>query len=175
LTSFNFKLIYELLNLFAETIHVTIQGEKSLTQNRSQQPKPAHRSQLSKTTIAYGYGETVLLIERNASLLELGKNALEKLNYQVITATDADDFARHCDLPSCDIDLLILDGEAPIKESKEIVRQVHQHCPEAKTLFASVHDATLETECGKKIDGEKIINKPYTIHSLSQIVYQTLH
>jgi len=125
-------------------------------------------------TLAYGNGETVLLIERNKALLALGKNVLEKLNYHVLTAPGHQELSSRIDLSQQQIDLLILDGSAPIRESREIVQQVRAHRPEAKTLFSSVYDSQLETECGKKIAKERIINKPFRIDDFSRIVHQTL-
>jgi DNA-binding response OmpR family regulator len=134
----------------------------------------SQRPQTAETTIAFGAGETVLLIEQDETLLKLGKNLLENLNYQVLTASDCHEVAKQAYMSRYKIDLLILDGAAPITDSKEIVRRVREHRPQAKTLFSTVHDTKLETECGKKISSEKILSKPYTIHSFSQTVYQIL-
>lgn len=133
-----------------------------------------NQGQTSGTTILYGDGQTVLLVDRNDTLLKLGKNLLEKLAYRVFTVADGNELAGQDYLSDTIIDLLILDGAAPIEESKEIVRLVRKHCPEAKTVFSTVHDTKLETECGKKIASEKLIQKPYSIHSFSQIVAQAL-
>lgn len=125
--------------------------------------------------LSFGNGETVLLVERDERLRELGRNVLEKLNYQVFTALNQQEFSMRQDIEQNKIDLLILDGAAPISESKEIVRQVRKYRPEAKTLFSSVHDTQLETECGRKIAKERIISKPFRIDDFSWIVYHTLH
>lgn len=136
---------------------------------------PIRKPNPSRPTLSFGNGETVLLVEREEKLRELGRNVLEKLNYQVFTALDQQEFSKRLDIAQDKIDLLILDGSAPISESKEIVQQVRKHRPEAKTLFSSVHDTYLETECGRKIADEQIINKPFRIDDFSRIVYQTLH
>ncbi|SHJ38083.1 CheY chemotaxis protein or a CheY-like REC (receiver) domain [Malonomonas rubra DSM 5091] len=129
---------------------------------------------LSFNTLVFGNGETVLLVEREENLRRLGKDVLEKLNYQVVTASSQQELCCREDVLQ-QIDLLILDGAAPIRESKEIVQRVREFYPQAKTLFSSVHDTQLETECGRKIASERIINKPFLIEDFSQIVYRTLH
>lgn len=136
---------------------------------------PLDNNRPTRPTLAFGNGETVLLVEREERLRKLGQYVLEKLNYQVFTTLDHQEFSNRQDIEQRKIDLLILDGSAPIWESKEIVRQVRKYCPEAKTLFTTVHDIQLETECGRKIAGKKIINKPFRIEDFSKTVYQTLH
>ncbi len=128
----------------------------------------------SKPTLSFGNGETILLVEREEKHRKLGRSVLEKLNYQVVTIPDQQEFSARQDIEHGKIDLLILDGAAPISESKEIVRQVRQHRPEAKTIFSSVHDTQLETECGRKIASERIIGKPFRIVDFSWILSQTL-
>jgi len=130
---------------------------------------------LAQPALSFGDGETILLIESKESLRKLGKNVLEKLNYQVVTAPSQQEFNRRSDIQQDQIDLLILDGSAPIRESREIVRQVRTYRPDAKTLFSSVYDTQLETECGKKIAREKIVNKPFRIDDFSRTIYQMLH
>lgn len=153
---------------------------KKLVRNVSQSQNYAYQSnplstQTQDLTIAFGHGETVLLVERNKTLLKLGKAILEQLNYQVLTAQDGLELEERNDIAQYQFDLLILDAAMPLKEIEEITRQVCGHQPLAKTLFSTVYDSWLETGCCEKIGSEMIISKPFTIRSFSQAIHQTLH
>jgi DNA-binding response OmpR family regulator len=125
-------------------------------------------------SISFGGGETVLLIESSPALQKLGKSVLEKLNYRALTAEDGRQVLTRRML-NHKIDLLILDGAAPISDSKKLVEQVRNLHPEAKVLFSTVHDIQLKTECGQKVAREKLITKPFNISELSRTLFESLN
>lgn len=132
-------------------------------------------SPLMDTEIEFGQGETVLLVESNETLLKLGKSVLEKLNYRVFTALGRDELIKMQYLPQEQIDLFILDTGLPKADGQEIIKKIRQHQPQARIMFAASSDPAICSECCEHIAEELIIHKPYTVHSISRMIYQNLH
>lgn len=124
--------------------------------------------------IAFGQGETVLLVERSEALRKLGQSVLEKLNYRVLTALGKNDLLAQQYLSRERIDLLILDTGLPKNDGQEIITAVRRQQPEARILFAASNDPAICSECCEYVPAELIINKPYSVQGLSRTIYQTL-
>ena len=131
-------------------------------------------SSLPNSEIEFGQGETVLLVESSETLLRLGKSVLEKLNYRVFTALSRAELVKRQYLSQQKIDLFILDTGLPKRDGKEIIRDIRRDQSQAKILFAASSDPAVCSECCEQISAELIINKPYTVHSISRTIFQAL-
>ncbi|ATX82116.1 PAS domain S-box-containing protein [Mariprofundus ferrinatatus] len=124
--------------------------------------------------VVMGEGETILLVDDNESVLEIGRDILEGLNYHVITALDGQlavaEYRRHFQ----EIDLVILDVVMPHLGGPEALRQMRMINPDAKAIYATGYDKL--SALGKereKID-ERVISKPYAVCEISQVIRQVL-
>ena len=68
-----------------------------------------------------GHGETVLLVEDEAVILNVGKEMLEGLGYTVLTAGTSEEVLRHAKAHVAEIDLLITDVIMPEMNGLDLV------------------------------------------------------
>ncbi|MFZ1133665.1 MAG: response regulator [Candidatus Korobacteraceae bacterium] len=109
---------------------------------------------------------TILLVEDEAAVRDVTREALEMGGYHVLTA-DGAAAATHivCD-ESTAIDLLLTDVIMPEMNGPELARQVKAIRPELNTMFMTGY---AESELLRLATGgapHKHIKKPFTVHSL---------
>ncbi|MDQ7838730.1 MAG: response regulator [Thermodesulfobacteriota bacterium] len=117
-----------------------------------------------------GKGETILLVDDESIIRELGKDALEQLGYNVFVAEDGlaaiDLYEKHRDK----IDLVILDLIMPNLGGKETFERLRQINPDIKVVISTGYakDGVLEPLLDKKANG--FIKKPYKIQNMARVV-----
>jgi len=115
---------------------------------------------------AEGHGEVILLADDQIQIIETGKEVLETLGYRVLTASDGqqavDIFKAHPD----NIDLCIFDVVMPVMSGDVAATMIRDINPHAKIIFSTGYDQHLLSET----DGEVVINKPFQISELSQLI-----
>ncbi|NTV15231.1 MAG: PAS domain S-box protein [Desulfobulbaceae bacterium] len=109
-----------------------------------------------------GHGETVLLVEDEPALLELGKSMLEKLGYKVLAASTPDEAVRLADEYSSVLHLLVTDVIMPEMNGLDLAECLHSHHPSLKVLFMSGFAAYVLTK-----QGEHFIQKPFSLRDLA--------
>jgi len=117
-----------------------------------------------------GSGETILLVDDEVSVLAMGKDVLESLNYNVMTASDGQQAVEMYTAHHDAIDLLILDVVMPNMGGVEALQQIRQQYPDVKALFASGYDRSHSLVEMGNIRPEMMIGKPYSITKLSQLI-----
>ena len=130
------------------------------------QQQPEH----SSDTEVEGKGEWVLLVDDNVDVLNVGKDVLEGLNYQVLTATDGLEAVEVYTAHQEKIDLLILDVVMPGLGGFEALKQIRQINPDVKALFATGYNKASKEASDVALKDEKIISKPFAISELSQMI-----
>ena len=86
-------------------------------------------SPLQQTTIGTtGNHELILLVDDDKQVLEMGKDILESLNYQVVVAKDGEE-AIAVFQQQKEIALIIIDIVMPKLGGVEAVRRIRQTCP----------------------------------------------
>ncbi len=120
------------------------------------------------TGVLGGRGETILLVDDEATVLATGKDVLESLGYNVLTATDGlkavEQYIAHRD----EIDLLMLDVVMPHMGGQEALRKIREITPDVRALFVTGYDK--DDALGEDGDAspEMVIKKPFSINKLSQ-------
>ena len=129
----------------------------------------------SEYVVVDGKGETILLVDDNKTVLETGRDVLEGLGYQVITAEDGLEAIEIYAEQKDKIDLIILDVVMPRLGGMEALQSIREMNPDVKAFFATGYDklSTLGVR-GKNID-EKVISKPFAVSELSQLIRKTLN
>jgi two-component system cell cycle sensor histidine kinase/response regulator CckA len=121
-----------------------------------------------------GGGETVLLVEDEAAILNLAKAILQKLGYKVLavaTPREAIQTAKACGNA---IDLLITDIVMPEMNGRDLAAHIRKSMPDLKCLFMSGYTAELIAPNGELGEGMSFIQKPFTIQQLAARVEETL-
>jgi PAS domain S-box-containing protein len=121
-----------------------------------------------------GHQETILLVEDEPTLRELGREILLGYNYQVIEACSGVDALRQWDEHDGKIDLLLSDMVMPEGlNGKELAEQLQKRRPSLKVILSSGYSAD---SLGKEIGEGSIafLPKPFLPQQLAQIVRQSL-
>jgi CheY-like chemotaxis protein len=140
---------------------------------------PASSKKISKPHrghegIVRGQG-TVLLIDDEDMVLEIGRALLETMGYQVVTAKDGEEAIKLYEHEGSGIDLVLLDVVMPGLGGGEVFDRLKSMNPDMKCLLLS----------GYSIDGEAteiiqrgcdgFIQKPFKLRDLSKSIREILH
>jgi PAS domain S-box-containing protein len=113
------------------------------------------------------YGpETILLVEDEPAILNLGKLILEKQGYQVLAATSPGEAIQTAEVFSGDIDLLITDVVMPEMNGRELAKRMLTLYPDIKRLFMSGYTADVIAHHGVLDDAEHFLQKPFLVKEL---------
>ena len=100
--------------------------------------------------------ETVLLVEDNETILDLGKMMLERLGYTVLAAATPKDAIRLAEDSSGNIDMLITDVVMPEMNGRELVDRILAIQPGLKCLFMSGYTADVIAHRGVLDQGREL-------------------
>lgn len=119
-------------------------------------------------------GETVLLVEDEPTILDIGKRMLEKLGYRVLTAGAPAEALRLAGEHAGRIDLLMTDVVMPQMNGRELANQATAIRPEIKCLFMSGYTANAIAHHGVLDADVEFIQKPFTWNDLAVRVREVL-
>ena len=122
-----------------------------------------------------GLGETILLVEDEAAIIDLGKVMLESLNYRVLEASSAAEAILLAKEYAGAIDLLITDVVMPQMNGRELASQIMTICPDVQCLYMSGYTADIIGERGILDDTINFIQKPFSMQMLADKVHQVLN
>ncbi len=118
--------------------------------------------------------ETILLVEDDEAILDLGKMILENLGYTVLAAqVPADSISIAKEYPG-DIHLLITDVVMPEMNGPELAEQLSTIRPDLKCLYMSGYTADVMAHRGILDEGLNFIQKPFGSDDLAVKVRQVL-
>ncbi len=118
--------------------------------------------------------ETVLLVEDDGAILDLGKMILENLGYTVLAAPTPVDAMRLAEEHPGDIHLLITDVVMPEMNGRELAEQLCAIRPNLKCLYMSGYSRDLIAHRGILDEGLNFIQKPFGSDDLAVRVRQVL-
>ena len=123
---------------------------------------------------ALSRGETVLLVEDEPAILQIGKLMLERLGYQVLPVSMPKDSIRLAtDYPGS-IDLLITDVVMPEMNGRELADQLRVIRPGLKILFMSGYTADAIAQHEVLNEQVNFIQKPFSKEDLAAKVRAAL-
>ncbi len=135
--------------------------------------RPIHEADTQSERIVKGSG-TILLVDDEEIIIEVGCQLLEALGYQVITARSGKEALTIFQQKYREIDLVILDMIMPQMNGKEIFEKLKVIQPEVNVLLSSgysVNEQALEIlENGCK----GFIQKPFNLEELSHKLHETM-
>lgn len=135
----------------------------------------AEESNMTAVDSLLGKGETVLLVEDEKGLLNLGHKMLVKMKYDVLTADSAHEAIALAKEKANRIHLLITDVVMPKMSGKELAERIKTFNPNIKVLFMSGYTANVIAHHGVLDQGVHFIAKPFSIRSLSTKIREVLH
>ncbi|MBL8796413.1 MAG: PAS domain S-box protein [Planctomycetia bacterium] len=120
-----------------------------------------------------GGQETILLVDDEAIIRNLGKTILQRYGYRVLLAVDGVEAVEVYSAHRAEIDLVILDLTMPRLSGQDALRQLLQLDPEVRVLFSSGYSSELVTASDREgVLG--FVNKPYRPHELARTIRTTL-
>jgi two-component system cell cycle sensor histidine kinase/response regulator CckA len=136
------------------------------------EPQPAGRP-VSEVSTAQGH-ETILLVEDEAAILDLGRLILEKLGYSVLVAATPQQAIQLAEQHAGEVRLLITDVVLPEMNGRELADHVGTLCPGARWLFMSGYTGDVIAHHGVLDEGLNFLQKPFSIQDLAAKVREVL-
>ncbi len=128
----------------------------------------------TKKPFIIGGSETILLVDDEHSVLEVGKNILSRLGYDVITACDGKEALEIYKMETGRISLVILDVIMPEMDGKQCLVEILRFNPNARVLMSSGHSEHAPIN-GAQANGSKgFVGKPYNMAKLLEKVRHVL-
>jgi PAS domain S-box-containing protein len=121
-----------------------------------------------------GNAETVLLVEDETAMLNLGQDMLERLGYVVLAANTPGEAIRLGEAHAGEIHLLITDVIMPQMTGPALAERLLSHRPDLKQLFMSGYTADVIAHRGVLAEGVQFLQKPFSIRDLAIKVQQVL-
>jgi PAS domain S-box-containing protein len=121
-----------------------------------------------------GRGETVLLVEDEAAILELGREMLSALGYRVLAAASPSEALARAEDYAGRIDLLVSDVVMPGMNGREMARRLAARLPGLRCLFISGYTADVIAHRDVLEEGVLFLQKPFGMGDLALKVRQAL-
>lgn len=119
-------------------------------------------------------GSTILLVDDENVVLEVGARMLEKLHYAVLKAANGREavalFARHPD----QVVLVILDMHMPGMSGEVVFEELRKLKPDVKVLLTSGYGLDFRTQQLLASGGCGFVQKPFSITALTQKLSELL-
>ncbi|MHB0915379.1 MAG: ATP-binding protein [Thermoleophilia bacterium] len=117
-----------------------------------------------------GQGETIMVVEDEAAIMNLARTLLEGLGYKVLTAGSPMEALRLSEEYGDEIHLLLTDVILPGLNGRELSGQIGAARPAIKILFMSGYTADVIASRGVLDEGVQFIQKPFTRDDLANKV-----
>ncbi len=114
-----------------------------------------------------GRGETILIVEDDPTLMEMGQMMLQRLGYAVLSASTPGEAIGLVEENRSDIQLFITDVVMPEMNGRELADRLLSIRPTLKHLFMSGYTADVIVHRGVLDEGINFIQKPFTIKELA--------
>lgn len=126
------------------------------------------------TAMPRGGTETILLIDDEEFLRDLGKRILGRSGYTVLTAASGKEALNLYEREKGKISLVLLDLNMPEMGGKECLEELLRINPGVKTLIASGFAANGQTKEAMATGARGLVAKPYDIRQMLQSVREVL-
>ena len=118
---------------------------------------------------------TILLVEDEPMLRELGRTVLQELGYEVFCAANGKEALRLVqETPDAHFDLLFTDVIMPEMGGKELAEKLRPISPDTKVVFCSGYTEDAIRHIGGLETGVFFIQKPYTLSTVAQKLNEIL-
>ncbi|MCA1793898.1 MAG: response regulator, partial [Desulfobacteraceae bacterium] len=114
-----------------------------------------------------GSGETILIVEDEATILEMLETMLESLNYTIFTAASPSRAMEMAHSHAGQIHLVITDVVMPEMNGRDLAEKLSALYPGINVLFMSGYTANVIAHQGVLDDGVAFIQKPFSMEDLA--------
>ena len=121
-----------------------------------------------------GGDETILLVDDESDLRELGKAILSRRGYRVLTAQTGEDALEIYEAQDSGIDLVILDISMPGMGGKACLERLRRLNPDIKVVIASGYSGDASANNMVDSGAAAFITKPFSRSDLLNLIRKTL-
>jgi PAS domain S-box-containing protein len=125
--------------------------------------------------IPKGHGETILLIDDESAIRQVGKAVLFQSGYNVLTAEDGPSALAIFAQKRKRIAAVLTDEEMPIMSGLMLARTVRKMDSEMKIILSTARDSEYSESELNNVGVQASLNKPYTRETLLRTVHRVLH
>lgn len=185
------KLTEKLFDLISGRIHENIENKKNLSSNDYFRIKSEIKKYSQHVTLNKNYGSdifsgyqiyenvnkrsaTVLLIDDDYMIIDIGKKMLEKIGLEVITATDGFKAIEIYEKDYNKINVVILDMIMPEISGIDTYYRLRKINPEIKTLLSSGYRKSKDIDKIINRGNSRFIQKPFNMEQLTSEVGEIL-
>ena len=118
--------------------------------------------------IAPGGGETILLVEDEASLREVTREYLSEKGYTVVTASEAEEAMVAAENAEHPVDLLITDVILPGCSGVQLAQRLSAKSPQLRVLYISGYTADTIVHHGGHDSNFAFLSKPFALAALAR-------
>ncbi len=118
--------------------------------------------------------ETILIVEDEASVMNLVKLMLERLGYKVIAASKPSEALHLAEDYAGEIHLLLVDVVMPETTGRDLSERLRLLRPQLKRLFMSGYTDNVIAHHGVLEEGTHFIQKPFSARALAAKVREVL-
>lgn len=122
----------------------------------------------ASTKITLKGSETILMVEDDLAILDIGKTILEQLGYNVITANEPMAAIKIAYSYEKQIDLLFTDIVMPQMNGRDLARYIGEIIPGIRCLYMSGYTANIIAHHGIIEKGVNFLHKPFSIKNLAE-------
>ena len=116
--------------------------------------------------VQMGRGETVLLVEDEAALLEITKETLEAFNYRVLTAGNGAEALALFQQRATEINAVITDMMMPAMDGPALVQELRKVKPEVKVICVTGWELQIGPAENAQLKPHAFLSKPYSTEKL---------
>jgi len=118
--------------------------------------------------------ETVLLVEDEEALLEIGQIMLAHLGYKVLAAGSPDQALALAEEYQGEVDLLLTDVVMPQLSGRDLRQRLYARRPGLKCLYMSGYTANVIAHRGVLDEGVHFLQKPFSLEALAEKLREAL-
>jgi PAS domain S-box-containing protein len=126
----------------------------------------AHSTDSTVNPVLSGGGETLMLVDDEEFVRDLGERILNRAGYKVITASNGSEALELYGKARSEIELVILDLIMPEMGGEACLKELLKIDPGAKILVASGYAADAATNTPLELGARDFVGKPFRFHEL---------
>ena len=154
-------IIVESVPFEGTTVRVFLPAKKSKNVRVKTKPIPS--------TVQNGDG-TVLIVDDEPVVVDIGRTLLKRLGYHVLTATTGEEATNIFQTREYRIRLVLLDIKLPDMNGSEVMGYIKRHHPKVKVVVCSGYGLDEQDPNCIEIGADDFLQKPYTLSDLTHLI-----
>jgi two-component system sensor kinase len=126
-------------------------------------------------TLPEGHGELILVVDDEASILQLTRTNLETHGYRVLTARDGIEASNLYAQRLNEVQVVVTDMAMPRLDGQSTMQRIRGLNPSVRIIASTGLPTSLEAARKAGVEFQASLLKPFTVHKLLQTVDQVLH